>query len=420
MTPSSPETRPRRADGDWRAPWAQRDRRPPWERNRPHSWAGGGVIAALCFHLFGNWGAAGAVTGPAHPLAYGLLLLGPLALAIRFKAPVAALVVCGAASIGFGVLTAPHWSYAVAPVIALFTVAKKGLRRAAVVGGAAGYLAYVLVLGVFAGPLGVSGAARADLRVALLLASGLVLAVLLGGAAKVRGEHYAEMVKVRAERARAQQEQERRQASEERLRIARELHDVLGHHLSLINVQAGVGLHLMDNRPEQAREALSAIKTASAEALREVRAVLGVLRPEEEAAPRQPALGLDRLADLTAGAGLEVTTTVTGERRPLPAEVDRAAYRIVQEALTNVRRHAAPGSAAEVTIDYAPAELRLTVRNTGTVTVVPPDGAALGSGITGMRARAESLGGKLTAVPVDDGGFEVAAMLPVPLTNPYP
>jgi signal transduction histidine kinase len=145
-----------------------------------------------------------------------------------------------------------------------------------------------------------------------------------------------------------------------------------------------------------------------------------VLRPEEEAAPRQPALGLDRLADLTAGAGLEVTTTVTGERRPLPAEVDRAAYRIVQEALTNVRRHAAPGSAAEVTIDYAPAELRLTVRNTGTVTVVPPDGAALGSGITGMRARAESLGGKLTAVPVDDGGFEVAAMLPVPLTNPYP
>jgi len=392
---------------DWRPPWGQTDRP---RRRGPQNKPGGAVIVALAFHIFGNWTAAGAVAKPADLLAYALLLLGPLALVARHKAPIVVLAVAGAASIGFGLLTEPHWSYAVAPVVALFTAAKRGLRRAAVVTAAAGYLAYVLVLWVFAAPLGVPVAARADLRVAVLLGVGLALTAMLGGAAKVRAEHYAEMVKVRAERARAHEEQERRQASEERLRIARELHDVLGHHLSLINVQAGVGLHLMDNRPEQAREALTAIKTASAEALREVRAVLGVLRPEEEAAPRQPALGLDRLADLTADAGLEVTTTITGERRSLPAEVDRAAYRIVQEALTNVRRHAAPGSAAEVGIEYAPGELRLAVRNDGAADPTPDEDR--GSGITGMRARAESLGGSLTAGPVPDGGFEVAAILP--------
>ena len=182
----------------------------------------------------------------------------------------------------------------------------------------------------------------------------------------------------------------------------------------------------MDNRPEQAREALTAIKTASSEALREVRTVLAALRPEEEAAPRQPALGLDRLADLTADAGLPVTTSTAGPRRALPAEVDRAAYRIVQEALTNVRRHAAAGS-AHVAIEYAPAELRLTTRNDGPVVPAPaqppggpadvapaggPRGWGAGSGIAGMRARAESLGGTLTAGPLPEGGYLVSAVLP--------
>jgi signal transduction histidine kinase len=134
-----------------------------------------------------------------------------------------------------------------------------------------------------------------------------------------------------------------------------------------------------------------------------------VLRPEEEAAPRQPALGLDRLDDLTADAGLPVKTTVTGERRPLPAEVDRAAYRIVQEALTNVRRHAPAGS-AEVCVSYEPAQLRLAVRNTPGGST--PTGEAGGSGIAGMRARAEALGGTLEAGPVDGGGFLVSAVLP--------
>jgi len=379
------------------------------------------------FHVLGARSAAGdgEVFRPMDLLAYAILLAGPIALFWRRRFPIAVLAVAAAASIGFATFAAPRWLYAVAPMIALFGAARAGRRRAAVVTAAAAYAAYLLICGAFAAELGVPVGARLELRNALLLAVGLGLAVVLGGAAKVRAEHLAEMMKVSAERTRAREEQERRQASEERLRIARELHDVLGHHLSLINVQAGVGLHLMDNRPEQAREALTAIKTASAEALREVRAVLGVLRPEEEAAPRQPALGLDRLDDLTAGAGLPVTTTTTGERRVLPAEVDRAAYRIVQEALTNVRRHAAPGSAAEIVIEYAPTALRLAIRNDGRATAAAPDLAgpaaaptspdpigAGGSGIAGMRARAESLGGTLEAGPLPDGGFQVVAVLP--------
>jgi signal transduction histidine kinase len=273
---------------------------------------------------------------------------------------------------------------------------------------AAGAAYFLITLG-FPSQFHVRAEARPELRVALLLPALLLVTMFLGGAAKAQSEHMAEMMKVRAERAKAKAEQERRQASEERLRMARELHDVLGHHLSLINVQAGVGLHLMNNRPEQAREALTAIKTASAEALREVRAVLGVLRPEEEAAPRQPALGLDRLDELTADAGLPVTATVSGQRRPLPAEVDRAAYRIVQEALTNVRKHAAPEATAEVTVDYAADGLHLSIRNDGTATAEP---AGDGSGIAGMRARAEALGGRLQAGPVATGGFLVTAVLP--------
>jgi len=193
---------------------------------------------------------------------------------------------------------------------------------------------------------------------------------------------------------------------------------VLGHHLSLINVQAGVGLHLMDSRPEQAREALSAIKTASAEALREVRAVLGVLRTDDEAAPRQPAVGLSRLGELTADAGLPVTTKVTGLERPLPPEVDRAAYRIIQEALTNVRKHAAPGATASIAVDYLPSALHLAIRNDG-----PPAAEAAaggeGTGIAGMRERAQSLGGSLEAGGVD-GGFLVSVLLPTPGTEEEP
>ena len=149
-------------------------------------------------------------------------------------------------------------------------------------------------------------------------------------------------------------EAELRRAGEERLRIAQELHDVVAHHISLINVQASTALHLVDRRPEQAGTALAAIKDASKEALVELRSIVGMLRQTDQAAPRQPVAGLDRLDDLvsrTSQAGLAVHAVVHGEPRPLPTSVDRAAYRIIQESLTNVVRHA-KATAATVRMPY--------------------------------------------------------------------
>ncbi|GIJ50266.1 two-component sensor histidine kinase [Virgisporangium aliadipatigenens] len=218
---------------------------------------------------------------------------------------------------------------------------------------------------------------------------------------------------------RLDEERERRRTSEERLRIARELHDVLGHHLSLINVRAGVGLHLMTKQPAQVRDALEAIVHTSAEALREVQSVLTTLYPEGEAAARAPAPGLDRLAELTTDAGLDVRTAVTGDRRPLPAEIDRAAYRIVREALTNVRRHAGPGARAAISLDYGGEHFTLSVRDSGGAAASPVSAASTveGNGIAGMRERATSLGGTLAAGPEADG-WEVRARFPLPATLP--
>ena len=419
MTDSPHSGPPWRRDRDASgAPW--RPDREAFRRGGPgHGFPPAGAIIAGFFQVIGGRATAAhaGVFRPMDALSYGLLLIGPFVLLFRRKVPIFAFVVAAAASIGFAAFAEPRWTYAVAPAIALFNVARRGHRWAAVLGAAVAYVCYLLLTVVFATRLGLHPGTRPDLGDAVVVAIWLGVLILLGGAARIRSEQMAEVMKVRAERARAREEQEKRQTSEERLRIARELHDVLGHHLSLINVQAGVGLHLMDNQPEQAREALTAIKTASAEALREVRAVLGVLRTEDEAAPRQPALGLNRLADLTADAGLPVTTTVTGPARELPPEVDRAAYRIVQEALTNVRKHAGAEASATIAVDYLPTALHLAIRNKHGRDEGEPEpaggtGEEAGTGIAGMRARAQSLGGTLEAGPVD-GGYLVSVLLPV-------
>lgn len=207
---------------------------------------------------------------------------------------------------------------------------------------------------------------------------------------------------------------ERRQANEERLNIARELHDVVAHHMSLINVQAGVALHLIDKRPEQAETALAAIKEASKEALVELRALVGVLRDEAEAAPRAPAamLGsLDGLVERSAHAGLTVRKTVQGEVRPLPASVELAAFRIVQEAITNVLRHAGARH-ADIRLDYGGEVLNVHVIDDGT------GGGRIasideGSGIRGMRERSAALGGTLKLAASPSGGVCLQAMLPL-------
>jgi signal transduction histidine kinase len=217
-----------------------------------------------------------------------------------------------------------------------------------------------------------------------------------------------------AEAARTRGEEARRRASEERLRIARELHDVVAHNISLINVQASTALHLIDERPEQARTALAAIKQASKEALGELRSVVDILRQSDEEPPRAPAPSLARLDDLVSrvsAAGLEVLTKVEGDRRPLPAPVELAAFRIVQEALTNVHRHAGAASAT-VHVTYGERDLTVRVDDDGRG-ASPDGGAGGGAGIAGMRERVAALGGELEAGPRGEGGFRVLARLPL-------
>ena len=222
-------------------------------------------------------------------------------------------------------------------------------------------------------------------------------------------------VEQRAEEAeRTRDEAARRMAMEERLRIARELHDSLTHSISVIQVQAGVAVHLARKRGEDVPPALAAIQEAGADAARELRATLGVLRSEEDG----DGSGLSQLDSLVArarAAGLPVTVTVTGTQRPLPPEADQAAYRIVQEALTNVSRHAGAASAS-VHLHYLPETFSVQVDDDGKGTVIStstgtrPSGPGLG--LVGMRERVAALGGQLQAGPQDDGGFRVRAELP--------
>ncbi|MEU8679680.1 sensor histidine kinase [Streptomyces sp. NPDC048560] len=227
----------------------------------------------------------------------------------------------------------------------------------------------------------------------------------------------AELLRVRREQwaaARAEQEAaDRRRADEERLRMARELHDVLAHSISVINVQAGVGLALLDADPEQARVALTTIKSASKEALGEVRQVLANLRTPGDA-PRAPAPGLDRLPELVeqaSGAGLSVTVETEGEGGTVPPGTDLAAFRIVQEALTNVVRHSGSRT-ARVRIAHGPGRLRLRIDDEGPAT--GGDAGGSGSGLIGMRERAAALGGTIEAGPRPGGGFRVSAEFPLP------
>ncbi|WP_174248423.1 histidine kinase [Streptomyces hoynatensis] len=225
--------------------------------------------------------------------------------------------------------------------------------------------------------------------------------------AQLARTRFEQRARERAERAAA----ERRRADEERLRIARELHDVLAHSISVINVQAGVGLALLDSDPEQARSALTTIKAASKEALGEVRQVLDTLR-SPGAAPRAPAPGLGRLPELAeqaANAGLRVDVATEGEAAPLPPGADLAAFRIVQEALTNIVRHSGSRT-ARVRLRYAAGALELRVDDEGPAT---GEGAGGGNGLVGMRERAAAFGGTVEAGPRPGGGFRVVATLPL-------
>ncbi len=228
---------------------------------------------------------------------------------------------------------------------------------------------------------------------------------------------FVDAIRERAERAeRTRDEEARRRVAEERLRIARDLHDVVAHHIALVNVQAGVAAHVMDRRPDQAKEALAHVREASRSALDELRATVGLLRQSgDPAAPTEPAPGLavlGELVDTVRRAGLAVEVACADRRPPLPAAVDLAAYRVIQEALTNVRKHAGPDATAEISVVRVGATVEITVIDNGSGGGAPnADGG--GHGLLGMRERVTALGGALTAGPRYGGGFRVHAILPV-------
>jgi signal transduction histidine kinase len=237
-------------------------------------------------------------------------------------------------------------------------------------------------------------------------------------AAGAAGEALRQAERRADEAERTREETALRRADEERLHIARELHDSLTHQISVIKVQAEVAVHLARKRGEQVPEALLAIREAGREAARELRATLEALRDDDtNPDDKNPPHGLDHVPELVHRArttGLDATLTIEGHQNHVPAAVDRTAYRIVQESLTNIARHAAAATAS-VRIDYQPDALVIRVDDDGKAT---PDTAPVpGVGLLGMRERVTALGGHLRAAPRSEGGFTVHAELPVDHTS---
>jgi signal transduction histidine kinase len=356
-----------------------------------------------------------------------LLVLTGLVLVFRRRWPVALFVVEATASVlyyGAGYPDGPNW---VAVFVALYTLTAYGdgqrSRRIATVGVAV-LIAAWLGLAVVHPPN--------EMGWLFFRVGTAVMAAVLGESVRM-GRMLAAEAQERAERAeRTREEEARRRVDAERLHIAREVHDTVAHAIAIINVQAGVTAHVLDKRPQQVRETLLTIEQTSARALRELRATLGVLRQADDG--RAPAPGLDRieeLAGLAREAGLDIKVDAPAPPRELPGPVDRAAYRILQESITNVIRHAGP-TRVTVCVEYGPEDLRIRVADDGcggraadrpvaggAGTADRPKAAeGTGRGIAGMRERCALLGGEVIAGPRRTGGFEVTARLPLPIVEP--
>ncbi|WP_189247790.1 sensor histidine kinase [Streptosporangium pseudovulgare] len=339
-------------------------------------------------------------TGP-DLLGYALLAAGGLALAARRRAPVPVLAVTGLCVVGY---QAAGFDVPAVPYLFAVYAAVRAGHRTVTVAASVAVLA-LLPLAALASGLHDTGEAFAQARGALEMA--WLIAAGAAGEALRQAERRAE------EAERTREETARRRADEERLHIARELHDSLTHQISVIKVQAEAAVHVARRRGEQVPEALLAIREAGREAARELRATLEVLRDDAKSPPP----GLDHVPELVERArttGLDAKLTVEGRRHDVPAAVDRTAYRIVQESLTNVARHAAAATAS-VRIDYRPGTLAIRVDDDGRAT--PEDVPAPGVGLLGMRERVTALGGRLRAEPRGEGGFTVQAEIPVDGTS---
>ncbi|MGV9211752.1 sensor histidine kinase [Micromonospora sp. RB23] len=371
------------------------------------------ALALLVFGLLATGLAGDNQPGsrPVDVVCRALIVVAALALLLRRRSPVATLAVVTVATSTYLVLGYPYGPILLAFLLAVYTVAVRLPVRTAALAAGGAFVLLVAHVFVSRGPApGWFGVLPASAWVVVPFAVGVVVRVSREAAARIR-----------AEEARERAEQGRRQADEERLRIAQEVHDVVGHGLAAISMQAEIALHLLPKRPEQAEVALTAISRTSREALDELRVTLGAVR---RGAEREPVPGLARLpalCDRLAGAGLAVDLRQDGDPRELPAAVDLAAYRVVQEALTNVLRHAGVAH-AEVTVGYQADELTVEVTDRGVGVPgwlgaggdpEPVDGQSGGHGLAGMRERVAALGGRLTIGPRPGGGFRVWARLPV-------
>jgi signal transduction histidine kinase len=339
--------------------------------------------------------------------AYLLVAAHTLPIAVRRLFPLQTLAWALATGVAFAALGLSLVVLSFTILIYVYTAAAHRPRRASLAGLAASEAVLLLVWLVNPGAIGDGGT---------LVIDGLIMAAAwwLGDGARRRQEAIVTAQQRAAELERAREELARRAVIEERLRIARELHDVVAHSMSIIAVQSGVGAHVLDSQPEEARKALLAVEATSRQALAEMRRLLGVLRQEAEPrgslAPAPGLAELEALAAEVARAGVRVEVRIEGAPAPLPAGLDLSAYRIVQEALTNVVRHAGPAT-ARVGVHYTPGRVAVEVVDDGGGG--DPDRDHGGHGIAGMRERAELYGGTLEAGPRPGGGFRVAASLPL-------
>ncbi|WP_460438320.1 sensor histidine kinase [Amycolatopsis stemonae] len=329
---------------------------------------------------------------PLTPLGAAWLAATVLTLLLVHRFPLTLFLLTGASAFAYYSSGLPGGPVVIVPTVALFVLTRqRGPLTAGLTGSAAlvvAYVAHVVLTGSFTLEAGAAFVV-------------VWLTAVIGVGTAVR--YQLDALAARREQA---DEHRHRLAEQERLRIAREVHDVVAHSLAMINVQAGVAAHVADRRPEQAKEALLNIKAASASALKDLRATLAVLRSGEDKAP---APSLAQAAELLAHArDAGLTVEVHGEAGDLPAPVDAAAYRILQESLTNVVRHAERPHHVDVRFERRPGAFTLRVRDDGRGTAEPVPG----HGLRGMGERAAALGGRCTAGPVD-GGFEVRVELPI-------
>ncbi|MGW6370749.1 sensor histidine kinase [Streptomyces niveus] len=377
-------------------------------------WREGAVTAtafALCL-LGGVVQVDDTLTAPP-AAAYVIAVVSCAVLPLRHRAPLAAL----AAATASGVLVAPL-GLLLSPLIvapALITAYSYALTARTERRAAGAVLGTSVVLLVASTPL-FGGVSWQDASRMGSVAAFPLMAGVLGHSVRNRRAYLA-AVEERARRAEESRDGEaRRRVAEERVRIARELHDLVAHQITLANAQATVAAHLFDIRPEQTRKSLRELVETTGHALDELRSTVGLLRQSgDTAGPAEPAPGLSRLPALLAsfrGAGLEVSVEQEGTARPLAPGVDLTAYRIVQEALTNVTKHAATGT-ARVHLAWNRDRVTVTVADDGEGAVAVP-GRAPGYGLIGMRERATAAGGQLSAGRRPEGGFLVSAELPLP------